>query len=110
MLQLKKDNPEKRIQKAVEEFLTNRGWYVLRTHGNAVQSGFPDDYCTHKRYGPRWVEIKLPGMKGSQFTAAQLEVFPKLINNGAGVWIITGATEEEYRKLFKKPNYWEYLI
>lgn len=100
---------EKPIQIAVENFLTLRGWYVLRTHGNMYQAGFPDDYATHSKYGPRWIEIKDPARRGDVFTNAQHEVFPKLCANGSGVWVLTGATESEYEKLFKKFNWWQYL-
>lgn len=88
--------------------LEYKGWFVKSTHGNMYQSGFPDLYCTHRSYGQRWVEVKLPGMHRSKFTPAQLETFPKLIQNGSGVWIITAATYEEYDKLFEKCNYWKY--
>jgi hypothetical protein len=104
-----KSRPEDRIQKAVRDMLTIKGWYVVRIIGNKFQSGLPDLYATHYMYGSRWIEIKLPGMKGSKFTPAQQERFPKLCANGSGVWIITAATEDEYKKLFKKYNWWHYL-
>ena len=89
--------------------LRSLGWFVKSTHGNAYTDGWPDIYATHSRYGIRWIEVKLPHMKGSKFTAAQLEDFPKLCANGSGVWVLTGATHEEYEKLFKKYNWWKYL-
>jgi len=55
------------------------------------------------------VEIKLPEGKGSKFTSAQLEDFPKICANGSGVWILTAPTEDEYAKLFKKFNWYVYL-
>jgi hypothetical protein len=73
------------------------------------QSGFPDIFACHPKYGQRWIEVKLPEMKGSKFTAAQLEDFNKLCAFGSGVWILTGATESEYEKLFKRSNWWQYL-
>jgi len=81
----------------------------MPTHGNAFQHGFPDLFCTHARFSMRWVEVKLPDMKGSHFTSAQLEYFPKLTANGAGVWIMTAATEQEYQLLFERANWWTYL-
>ena len=74
----------------------------MRTHRNLFQRGFPDLYATHKRYGPRWIEVKLPGMKGSKFTPAQLEFFPQLLENGTDIWIIT--SPDEYKLLFLEPN------
>lgn len=82
---------------------------MIKTHGNMFQSGLPDLYATHYTHGARWIEVKLPLMKGSKFTNAQYEVFPKLVANGSRIWILTGATEEEYKKLFKKCNLWEYM-
>lgn len=102
-------NPEKKVEDAVKELLRRRGWYVIKTHGNAYQSGVPDLFATHKVYGQRWVEIKLPDMMGSKFTRAQYEVFPDLVSNGAGVWVLTAATDDEYDKLFKKCNLFEYM-
>lgn len=101
--------PEHAIQKAIIRALELRGWFVKSTHGSAFQSGFPDLYATHKLYGARWIEVKLPGMKGSKFTTAQLLTFPKLRANGSGVWILTGASDSELEKLRKPSNLWEYM-
>lgn len=104
------DNPEQVIREALKRFLELRGWYVKIIHGGMYLSGMPDLYCTHRRYGIRWVEVKLPGMEGSRFTTAQHEEFPKLSENGTPIWILTAATEYEYRKLFEKENWFEYYL
>ena len=104
-----KKGPEAKVQNAIIDFLRARKWHVMVTHGNMYQSGFPDLFCCHSTYGQRWVEVKLPKMKGSKFTPAQLEEFPKICANGSGVWIMTEATDTEYEKLFKKPNWYQYL-
>lgn len=101
--------PEARVQDAIKNMLRIHGWHVMETHGNMYQSGFPDLFACHSRYGTRWIEVKLPGMKGSKFTPAQLENFPKMCANGAGVWILTGDSESEYNKLFARHNWWQYL-
>jgi hypothetical protein len=106
----RKDGPESKIQDSVICLLRIKGWYVKATTGNMYQSGFPDLFACHSRYGQRWIEIKLPEMKGSHFTAAQLEDFPKLSANGSGVWIMCKATEDEYMKLFKPANWYVYLM
>jgi len=106
----KKKGPEAYIQEAVIKYLRGLGWYVKVTHGNMFQSGFPDLFCCHSKYGQRWVEIKLPDMKGSRFTAAQLEDFPKICANGSGVWIMTAATEGAYKALFGPPNWANYQL
>lgn len=101
--------PERKIQDAVIKMLRVKGWYVMQTHGNMYQCGFPDLFACHSKYGQRWIEIKKPNMVGSKFTPAQLEHFPKLVANGSGVWILVAATETEYEKLFSRPNWWSYL-
>jgi hypothetical protein len=104
-----KHRPEAKVQDAIESMLKIKDWYIKRTHGNIYQSGFADIFACHHVYGQRWIEVKLPGMKGSKFTPAQLESFPKFCAHGSGVWVLTAATEEEYAKLFKAPNWWQYL-
>jgi len=104
-----KSRPEAKIQQAVINMLRIKGWYVKPTHGNMYQSGFPDLFACHSRYGQRWIEVKLPGGKGSKFTNAQMEDFPKFCANGSGVWVLTGVSDEEYEKLFKPPNWYQYL-
>ena len=101
--------PENTIRDDIRAMLAIKGWYVMVTHGNMFQAGFPDLWCTHSRYGQRSIEVKLPGMKGSKFTPAQLDCFPKICANGSGVWVLTGATEEEYSHLFRAPNWYQYL-
>lgn len=100
--------PEAKIQAAVIKMLRQKQWHVMVTQGNMYQSGFPDLFATHVRYGPRWIEVKLPNMIGSSWTPAQKENFPKMIRNGSGIWILVAATESEYAKLFKAQNYWKY--
>lgn len=95
------------IQLAVIDFLTLKGWFVKSTHGNMYQSGFPDLWASHHQFGSRWIEVKKP--KGYSFTAAQLRDFPKMCAFGSGVWIMTGATEDQYRCLFKPCNWSHYL-
>jgi len=102
-----KEGPEAKIQRSIIDFLRLREWVVMPTHGNMYQSGFPDLYIVKRRYGSRWIEVKNP--EHFVFTPAQWEMFPKLIAEGIGIWILTAATETEYQKLFKKPNLWVYM-
>lgn len=103
-----KSGPEAKIQESIINFLKIRDWLVQHIHGNAYQSGWPDLWASHSKYGHRWIEVKLPDMIGSQFTPAQLDFFPKLCAHGSGVWVLTSATETEYLKLWKSPNWWTY--
>ena len=95
--------PEAKIQDELERFLKARDWFVKSTHGNAYQSGFPDLYCHHVKYRARWIECKVEGHY--VFTRAQLLEFPKMSAFGVGIWILTDANEEEYRKLWLPPNW-----
>ena len=106
---IKTYNPEAKIQTAIIRRLENLGWFVQRMIGNTFQFGVPDLYASHARYGPRWIEVKLPCMKGSKWTPAQIETFPKFQRNGSPIWIITGADDSEISKLFKSSNLWEYM-
>ena len=104
-----KSGPEAVIQTAIKEMLERKRWYVKVMAASAYLTGMPDLFTCHKRFGIRLIEVKLPNMKGSKFTAAQLETFPLLNRNGAGVWILTADTETEYAKLKRKPNWFSYL-
>jgi hypothetical protein len=76
--------------------------------GNAFQMGIPDLYVYHKKYGERWIDIKNP--VSYNYTKSQKWKWPTWEEAGIGVWIIVGATDEEYDKLFKSPNmrdYWK---
>lgn len=90
--------------------LTLRGWLVRTLHASENNSGFPDLYATHSRYGQRWIEVKLPNMRGSKFTPAQLEWFPKMVAHGTPIWILTAANDLEYNKLFKPENFTQYHL
>ena len=101
-----KAGPEAKIQDAIVKYLRNLGWYVKNTHGNMFQSGLPDLYCAHKKYGTRWIEVKNPGKYA--FTAAQLENFPQMTAAGVGIWVLTAGTDAEYLKLFERPNWYQF--
>jgi hypothetical protein len=98
------------VRDPLKRYLEVRGWKVKIIHGGKFQYGLPDLYATHKRYGPRWIECKLPRMQGSQFTKAQLEWLPIMDANGSPVWVLTAANEHEYKKLFKKSNLTEMML
>jgi hypothetical protein len=103
----KAHGPEYSIQKDVIRFLRQRGWHTERLVGVGIQFGLPDLFVTHKEYGIRFIEIKNEDKFG--FTKAQKWKFPLLIKNGCGIWVLTDATEEQYDRLFKEPNLWDYL-
>ena len=96
------------IQRDIVKFLQLRGWLVHVTHMNQMESGWPDLNIIHPRYGVRFVDVKVPN-KGS-LTKRQKEYWPTMHTFGAGPYIMTAATEYEYRKLFGKPNYSDYMV
>lgn len=105
----KRGGPEDLVQTTIVKMLRYKGWFVRATHGNMYQSGFPDLFACHVRYGQRWIEVKDPNRGGDVFTNAQHEVFPLLCANGSGVWVLIGSSDSEYNKLFNRPNWSSYL-
>jgi hypothetical protein len=103
----RKKGPEGKIQEEIIIMLRAKEWFVKPTHGNMYQSGFPDLFACHARYVQRWIEFK--NSKAYYFTNEQVEDFPRLCANGSGVWILVEASETEYDKLFKSPNWFMYL-
>ncbi len=102
----KAHGPEYGIQREVIRFLRTRGWHVERLVGFAWQYGLPDLLAVHPKFGLRFIEVKNPDEY--TFTRAQRIKFPILDSFGMGIWIITGATDEEYDKLFGSPNWRDY--
>lgn len=100
--------PEDTIRDEIRNFLMLRNWFVKIVHGNAFQEGFPDLFATHSVYGPRWIEVKLHDKL--RWEPSQIQDFPKFVANGAGIWVLTAATEAEYRKLFLPCNLHEMLF
>lgn len=100
--------PEAKIEKDVMKALRGQEWFVKKIHGNAFQSGLPDLFCAHFKYGHRWVEIKYAAKYS--FTPAQQKDFPAMMAAGEKIWILTGDSVDELLKLFKPPNWQEYFI
>lgn len=101
------EKAERKIQERIITFLEKRQWFVKSTHGNMFQSGFPDLFACHVGHGQRWIEVK----RADQycFTSGQMRDFPEFSKRKCGIWIMTDATEAEYEKLFKAPN-WLYYV
>lgn len=99
-------NREKRIQDEIIEYLKTRSWLVERMIGNAFQVGIPDLFVWHREWGFRWIDVKVEGKYS--FTKAQKIKWPLWESYDLGVWILTGADEENYRKLFAPPNWREF--
>lgn len=102
-----KRGPEDIIQSDLIDFLKIRDWFVQVLHGNLYQFGMPDLFIAKRGFGYRFVEVKNPVKYA--FTGAQLETFPKLQAAGVGIWVLTAATEHEYKKLFLPANWYHYL-
>ena len=78
--------PEARLQESIIARLELEGWHCMETHGNIYQQGLPDVYATHRKFGPRWIEVKCP--KGWKFTPAQRQTFPAMYGAGVNIWIM----------------------
>jgi hypothetical protein len=101
--------PEKPLVLEIMKMLRAKEWFVMKMHGSEFQAGFPDLFATHTKYRVRLIEVKDPNRKGDVFTSAQADLFPKLYAHGCPVYIMTGADEDNYSRLFKEPNFWQYL-
>ena len=101
-----KHGPEYFIQRDLIAFLEAREWLVERMIGNAFQMGIPDLYCHHSKWGYRWIDVKVKGRYS--FTKPQRQKWPRWEKAGVGIWILTGADQENYDKLFKAPNWRDY--
>jgi len=99
--------PETLLQERIMRKLKGLDWLVKPTHGSALTEGWPDLYCHHKIHGQRWVEVKVKTQYS--FTDAQLQWFPLFTAHGAGVWVLTDDSDEEYNKLFRPANWYFYL-
>jgi hypothetical protein len=99
--------PESVLQSKIVNLLKIHDWFVKQTHGNMFQSGLPDLYCCHSLYGARWIEVKMA--TGYRFTPAQILTFPEFAAKGVGVWVLTEASEEQYKLLFKPANWHMFL-
>jgi hypothetical protein len=101
-----KHGPEWFIQRDLVEFLEAREWLVERMIGNAFQTGIPDLYAHHPKWGSRWIDVKNAGKYS--FTKAQKRKWPLWESYGVGIWILTSADQHAYDKLFAPPNWRNY--
>lgn len=101
-----KHGPEYHIQSDLIEYLSDRGWLVERMIGNAYQSGIPDLYCFHPTWLSRWIDVKVEGRYS--FTRQQRIKWPRWEKFGVGIWILTGADQSQYDRLFGPPNWRNY--
>lgn len=107
--------PEFYIQNRWVEFLEAKKWHVERLIGNAFQSGIPDLLLAHKKYGQRWVDIKV--YDKYSLTKAQRAKWPIWESFGVGIWILGAKSPEDCTKahmirehdiLFRPPNWREF--
>ena len=101
--------PESLVVDAITMYMKARDWLVMKTHGNKFQSGFPDLFTAHRKYGVRWIEVKLPTRGKNPFTEAQLGTFAEFTAKGVGVWVLVAGTKKEYEKLWKPANWYQFL-
>ena len=95
------------IQRDLIAYLKVRGWLVERIVGLAWQYGLPDLFIAHKKWGQRWVDVKVE--RKYSFTKAQKIKWPLWELHNIGIWILTGADQANYDKLFSPPNWRQYV-
>ena len=105
-LLLKIEREEMRIQEEIETKLSLLQWYVKRIHGSIYQSGLPDLYLCHVKYGARWLEIKHP--ERYSFTEAQMTEFPKITARRIGIWI--AQDPRDVPDILHKPANWHLFL
>ncbi len=98
--------PEYYIRRDILRLMRTRGWMMEITHGSQFQSGFPDLFAAHPKFGTRWIDAKNP--EKYSFTNAQKIKWPEWKLAGVGIWIMTAGNEIEYDKLFQSPNWEDY--
>ena len=98
-----RDKLEYKIQSALVKFLKARGWLVQRMSADAFLNGFPDLFCANKKWGTRWVHVKLP--EGHTLTQAQRRTWSLWEEFRICIWVLTAAAQEQYDKLFGPPNW-----
>ena len=85
--------------------MRSRGWHVTKMHGNLFPKGVPDLYCTHQKFGAKWIETKVLGKK---LRASQKKIFTEWARHGTrNIWVINHC--DDYDKLFDEPNWWKYV-
>ena len=100
------EREEMEIQIKIETKLSLLQWYVKRIHGSIYQSGLPDLYLCHVKYGQRWLEIKHP--ERYRFTEPQLKEFRLISMRRVGIWVAQ-AVHEVPELLHKPPNWHTFL-
>ena len=106
-MRAKHARPEYEIQAGFIAYCRARGWLVERLIGNAFQTGIPDLYLYHPKWGQRWVDLKSPGRYS--FTKAQRIKWPLWEKFGLGIWIVTSADQDGYDSLFRPPNWRDFV-
>ena len=104
---MKETKLELQIQRELVAFLKARTWHVERMLANAYQTGIPDLYCYHKRWGERRIEVKRPDEYSfTRWTKVEMARVGAPL--GIPIWILTAATQDQYDLLFKSPNWREF--
>lgn len=96
----KKEQGETKVLRAVKSALQKLGWTAYRINSQ----DFPDLYCTHPFYQPRWVEIKVPGAK---LRENQVRVFNRLEIENVKIYVMTGP--EMANLINENPNWRHYV-
>ena len=99
---------EKHVLNELRSCMEKKGWLVEKVWGNITNAGWPDLYCYHEKHGERWVETKSK-RKYHKLGEKQVVRFRKWSKKGVKIWVLRGGEPEEYKLLFKDPNWKEFI-
>lgn len=99
-----KTQPESLASIKIIKYMKARSWACWKVGAGKYVSGWPDYYCVHHIFKHRWIEIKVDKNK---LRASQVKRFRELTKAGDEVFVLEN--EGQYGKLFKPPNWEEYI-
>lgn len=82
------------------------GWVTVKIPGGRFLQGFPDIFATHRKYGIRLIETKVP-VRG-KLSDSQIAMIRKLAAHGTKVYVLHD--ERDYDKLFLEPNWLSFAL
>lgn len=88
------------------KYMRSKGWLCIKIPGNILLKGLPDYYCIHPTHGKRWIETK-SWRKSHCLEASQRTMFRKMTDHGDEIWVLRDS--RDYKKLFRAPNWHQYL-
>ncbi len=99
-----KTQPESLAANRLLKHMRAREWTCWKVGAGKYVSGWPDYYCYHRLHGHRWIETKI---NKNMLEPSQIKRFQELTDAGDKVFVLTDETH--YGRLFKEPNWLQYV-